>query len=426
MAVGDLLTVVSDLDVDAGDLAATDVASVEDVIDRLAEDIEEAIDEARDLLQELLGSNGDQHLTALVNAIEHASDEAKDDLEAALNSTHSHLEEKYHGAGVKGPHIKVKGFVTATTSASVTIAAIGGGEVMLTITEATNIEDPISVGEFVEVKYNLELVAAKIGLRSDKFEYEGTVVSATSTVLMLEDGTSFEFNDETKIKGDLVEGAEVEVKARPDSGYFVATEIKVEDYEAEYEEVEPEEFEFKGTITALFPEDGPPTTTEVSGFPLPIMITSETEIKGDLIVGAKVKVEVTQEGDIVNALKIEVKEPGHDEGEEDEYADIEFDGIVESFDLSATSSPTVVLVDGSSLFTDGDTRFKGTVFVGAEVEVKAEILPDGRLLAVKIEVEEAYEDNSGEGSSHHDEDDEDKSSSPDDEGDDEDRSGSSD
>ena len=219
---------------------------------------------------------------------------------------------------------------------------------------------------------------------------------------MLEDGTSFAIGDGTEIKGDLVPEAYVEVKARPGSGAFYALKIKIED-EDESED-EGEEYKFKGTITALSPEEGPPTEIQVSGFPLPVMITSGTEIKGDLVVGAKVKVEVTDEGDHVNALVIEVKEPEYDEDEEDEDADIEFEGTVESFDVSATSSPNVVLVDGPSLFTDGDTRFKGTLFIGAEVEVKAEMLPDGRLLVVKIEVEEADEDNSAEGSSHHDDD----------------------
>ena len=406
VAVGDYLTVVSGLNGDAGELSASDVATVEDVIDRLADDIEEAIDEAKDLLRELLGNNGDQYLTALVNTIEHASDEAKDALEAALNSTHSHLEEKYHGAGVDGPYVKVKGFITASTSTSVTVDSIDDGELTLEITEATEIEDTIAVGDFVKVKYNLDLVAKKIELRSDKLEFEGAVATSTPSLLVLEDGTSFAIDDGTEIEGDLVPEAYVEVKARPGSGAFYALKIKVEGEDED--EDEGEEYKFKGPITALSPDDGPPTELQVSGFPLPVMITSGTEIKGDLMEGAKVKVEVTDEGDHVNALVIEVKEPEYDEDEEDEYADIEFEGIVESFDLSATSAPNVVLVDGPSLFTDGDTRYKGTLFVGAEVEVKAEMLPDGTLLAVKIEVE-AYEDNSGEGSAQHDEEGEDSS-----------------
>lgn len=395
VGVGDflILTVASALDGDAGERAASDVASVEDVIDRLAEDIEKAIDEAKDLLRALLGSNGNQHLTALVNAIEHASDESREALEAALNSTHSNLEEKYHGAGVEGPYVKVRGFITAATSTSVTIDDIDDGEVTLTITEATEIEDPIAVGDFVKAKYNLEDVAKEIEIRSDKIEFEGTVATSTPTLLVLEDGASFVINDDTEMEGDPVTGDMVAIDAAPDGGVFVAVEIKVEDDEAEYEEEAPE-FEFKGTITAL-----PATSTPMKVDGLPVLITSGTEVKGTLALGAKVKVKVVLDDGLVVALKIEVKEPGYDEDGEDEYADIEFEGIVESFDLSATSSPNVVLVGGPSLFTDGATRFKGTLHVGAEVEVKADMLPDGRLLAIKIEVEERDEDNSGEGSS---------------------------
>ena len=415
VAVGDLLTVVSGLAGDAGELTASDVATVEDVIDRLAEDIEEARDEAKDLLRELLSDNGDGYLTALVDALNEVSEELKDALEAALNAAESDLEEKYQGAGVEGPYVKVRGFVTSSTSTSVTIDSIDDGGLTLEITGATNIEEPISVGDFVSAKYNLELVAKKIELRSDKLEFEGAVATSAPTLLVLDGGTSFAIGDGTEIKGNLVPEAYVEVKARPGSGAFYTLKIKIED------ENEGEEYKFKGTLKALSPKDGPLTEIQVSGFPLPVMITSGTEIKGDLMVGAKVKVEVTQEGDHVNALVIEVKEPEYDEDEEYEDADIEFEGIVASFDLSATSSPNVVLVDGPSLFTDGDTRFKGALYVGAEVEVKAEMLPDGGLLAVKIKVEEADEDNSGEGSSHHDEDDEDaedKSGSSDDDDDD--------
>ena len=76
VAIGDFLTVVSSPPQDSETLTVSDVASIDDVIDRLVENIEDATEEALERLKELLGDNGDEKLTALANALENAGGRA--------------------------------------------------------------------------------------------------------------------------------------------------------------------------------------------------------------------------------------------------------------------------------------------------------------------------------------------------------------
>ena len=297
VTVGDYVTVVSSGDQDSDVLAASDIATIEEIVDRLVQRIEKATDKAVARLQRLLEDNGDEKLTALANALEHASEKAKDALEAALSTSHSHLEGVYKRAGAKGPYARVKGFVTSATSTatstSVTIDDMDDGEVTLEITEATEIEDHIAVGDFVKAKYDLALLeAVEIELESDELTFRGKIQSVGPTELRLEDGTSFDLTHDPEIEGHLVEGAQAKVDALPVDGSFVAVEIKVEGDRGRGRagERELEDFEIKGTITGLFPDDASPTSMEVSGFPAQIMITDGTEAEGGLSVGISVKV----------------------------------------------------------------------------------------------------------------------------------------
>ena len=367
--VGDLLTLVIDPDDDTDTLKPRDIAAIDKVVDKLLEDIQDAVGRARERLQELLEDNGNEHLTALARALEQASDEAQQALQAALISTQSRLAAQHQGAGVEGPFIKIKGFVTAFDvtdgSGTITIDSLDDGEVTIDVTPATRIEDPIVVGDFVEVKYNLDLEAAKIELESDKLEFEGTIARFSAAELVLEDGTTFVMDGETEIEGALAVGAEVEVEARPMGGSLVALEVEVEE---EDEEVKVGEFKLKGTITA-FSE----TEIEVDGFG-PIMRTPATTIVGTLALNAKVEVKAILKDGSVVALEIKVKE--------DKPEEFELRGILTAF------SETELEVDGFGpvLITPG-TEMKGTPGLGLKVRVEA-ILQDGSVVALKVEVKE--------------------------------------
>ena len=56
--IGDFLTIVSELGGDSNELSASDVANVQGVLQRLAEELENALGSAQARLQDLLGSNG--------------------------------------------------------------------------------------------------------------------------------------------------------------------------------------------------------------------------------------------------------------------------------------------------------------------------------------------------------------------------------
>ncbi len=87
VAIGDLLTVVSSPGKGADKRSAKAIAAIDDVIERLIEDIEDATEEAVERIKGLLEDNGDEKLTALANALEHAAEQAKEALEAALNAS---------------------------------------------------------------------------------------------------------------------------------------------------------------------------------------------------------------------------------------------------------------------------------------------------------------------------------------------------
>jgi len=337
---------------------------------------------AKERLRELLEDNGDEHITALLMALENASEEAQDALHHALNMTYKELHEDYDDAGLAGPFARVKGFITAleidedTGLGSVTIKSQDGSEIDLAITEMTKLDDPLEVGDYVRAKYNLDLEAVKVELRTDKVEFEGTVANYSDSELYLVDGSEFVLNGDTEIRGILSEGVEVEVDARPVDGSYVAIRIKVED---EYEDEDghrrghrnggqawdqPRQIEIKGTITDLSD-----TSIEVDG--LSVLVTPDTEIKGNPMLDSEVKIRaVIQDGTLV-AEEIKVK---YDEPEK-----LEFYGTI------TETSDTEIKVDGLSVQVTPDTEIQGNLTVGAKVKVEA-VIQDGSLLALKIRV----------------------------------------
>ncbi|MCH8088024.1 MAG: hypothetical protein IIC81_09275, partial [Chloroflexi bacterium] len=378
-AIGDLLTVVSSPGKGADKRSAKAIAAIDDVIERLVDNIEDATEEAVERLKRLLEDNGDEKLTALANALEHAAEQAIEALEAALNTSQSDLDEVYKNAGVPGPSIKVKGFVTdldvTGRVGTITIDSIDDGEVTLKITPATKIEDPIAVGDFVKAKYNPGLVAKKIELEPDELDFHGVIESFSETSLTL-DGQTFVIDADTEIEGELAVGAEAWVEARPSSGSLIALEIEVEEGEEEEEDGDggPKKIELKGTITAILSD----TEIEVDGVPVSI---AGAEIKGILAIGAKVKVEGTLDEGSVKAVEIKVKEVTEEEDDEGPKPDIEFTGYIDDlFD-------STIVVNGLTISISG-AEIKGTLSVGKKVKVEA----NSDLVATEITVEDEDDD----------------------------------
>ena len=369
--IGEFLTIVSTLD-DSDELAASDVASVEDVLDSLAEKIEDALDTADERLQDLLEVNGDQYLTALVGALGGASADVRQDLKHAAEAAHSGLQNAFDSAGVKGPHVKVRGFVTESTSTSITIERPNGVEVTLQVVDATKIEGSVAVGAFVSAKHSLDKVVAKIEVEDDEITFKGIVVSATTTALTLQGGRVFTLTDATEIDGELSVGVRVTVEVRPAGGDFVVQEVKVEQSAQERGstgEGQDLKLEFKGTITAM-------ATTSITVDGLEVVLDAGTEVEGQLEQGARVEVEAVFVDGLIVGSSIEVLDE-EAEVEEDE-SDIEFKGRVTAL------SPTSIEVDGAITVLVGPaTSIKGAVTPGAIVEVKAKS-EDGNLVAISI------------------------------------------
>lgn len=144
-----------------------------------------------------------------------------------------------------------------------------------------------------------------------------------------------------------------------------------------------------------------------------VFLTADTEIKGAIQLGDRVKVTAYRQAD--GSLLAREIEPAHDEHEstptpeptstDDEHditatpaptgtveptatpaptetpepEEVEFSGVVDSL------SANVWVVGGVTLYITTDTEIKGDIQVGDRVKVKAWLMPDGSLVARKVE-----------------------------------------
>ena len=340
-------------------------------------------------------------------------------------------------------------FERSITALSATEIEVDGfGPILVATT--TVIRGNLFLGAEVEVKAvisNGDYVATRIKVENELEIEDGIVASATSTALVLADGTTFTIDDDTRIRGTLAIGARVEIEAeiQPD-GSLLATRIRVE-----------RRLEFDGTIASIGS-----TMLELADGTI-FVIDDDTRLRGALVAGASVQVEAEFEPDgsllatrvrgerrlefessvvrftptsleiadgtvfvIDDDTRIKVEELEYDgeedgdDGDEDrdggedgdrqdeedgERERLEFTGTVASF-----STSTLVLIEDDLTFViDDDTRIRGTLAVDATVEVRAEVAADGSLIATRITVEECdefEEQAQGNGSSNGDNDDE--------------------
>ena len=390
LVLGDLVTVFLTSGGDGEEPTVTDIAFSDDVVDRLLGELETSTGAVLEELERLLEENGDEQVTRLANALDLATDQAKFNLETALDNATSRLEQVFEGAGINGPFVRVEGFIIAlavdepTTGDGqgpgiIDIGLIDDSDISLVIVEKTKITDPVEVGDFVEVRYNLALVAKSIDLASDELTFKGTIATLSETDLVFEDGTSFVINEGTDVDDPLSSGDKVTVEALPTEGQLVALEVKLTDDKKGKSKKKDAtgDIELKGIITALSTAD-----LEVDG--LLVLLTDDTNIEGELALGVFVEVQGTIEEGAIVATDIEVTEARDEKGrkgKDKDGSDLEFEGTIAS--LSETQ---IVLDDGTIILIDDDTEVEGTLEVGTEVEVDANISEEGTLVGVKIEV----------------------------------------
>lgn len=125
-----------------------------------------------------------------------------------------------------------------------------------------------------------------------------------------------------------------------------------------------------------------------------VHVTASTEIEQDdgvVAVGATVEVEGTADANgSITAEKIEVKEANDD----DEFGQIEFEGIVQTLPAT-TGFIGDWVVSGLKVHVTTATEIEqedGPVAVGAAVEVKGLLESDGSVTANKVEVKDAADD----------------------------------
>ncbi len=277
----------------------------------------------------------------------------------------------------------------------------------------------------------------------DELEFRGVIAEitadATPTRVVLEDGTGFLVPDDVELRGDLVIGAQVRVRAESADGVNVVTAISAEPprgrravrSENGDDGDEPErgrgglqsradlEQVAQGLYEVILCPVCPGESIARSQNPLAVQmrtIVIERLTEGwsgqrikDFFVeryGASVLLKSPTEGDDQGPRDTPLGRGDTGEDEEDapigesgpagppSRVELEFRGIVASITADARST-TVALEDGTTFVVREITEITGEIVVGASVEVRA-TESDGRTLATRVKVEGSLDARQGE------------------------------
>ena len=185
------------------------------------------------------------------------------------------------------------------------------------------------------------------------------------------DGIVVAIDADTEIEGGLVLGQAVEVEGvLQEDGTILAQEIETEDED----DVVSSKTKLRGIFQGIDLDTG---NWIISGNL--VAVGPETDTDGLPFVGQRVKVEaLLQEDGTLLAREIENKSGST--GRDDGSSEVKLDGIFLGVDADGKW-----IVNGASVLIDSLTRLKGAPTVGERIKVKALLLEDGSLLAVKIE-----------------------------------------
>ena len=183
--------------------------------------------------------------------------------------------------------------------------------------------------------------------------------------------TDLDFDPEV---GDSVK---VEASFQP-GGSLIAIEVEREEESGTEGTSEPRKVEIEGTVGTIN-LDG---SLIVNG--MTVSIDADAEIKGNLVVGAEVKLEgfLQEDGTV---LALELKARGRQAAASGTERKIE--GLVEDVLRDQDGNIVAIIVDGETISVEALTRFEGLLEVGASVEVKG-LEINGRFVANKVEGEE--------------------------------------
>ncbi len=255
---------------------------------------------------------------------------------------------------------------------------IGGFDVMVDAnTVIDQREGPAQVGAYAEVKAYRQsdgsLYAYRIHIQNDvpdgfKIEFRGPIEAMSADMwtvagfdIMVDAGTRFENLERAAL------GVTAEVKARRmNDGSLLAIDVDVKGNEIDQQR----EVEWKGIL-----ESFTANSWTIAG--RTVQVDANTVIVGQPSVGVMVEVHAREmaDGSIV-AYKLEIEQT---------QSRIEIKGYVESI------APDAWVISGRTVTVDGRTVYDerhGPLGIGVYVEVKAQIQPDGSLLALRIKSED--------------------------------------
>lgn len=270
--------------------------------------------------------------------------------------------------------------------------------VTVSISALTEVKGSLVVGATVEVEGFMaedgSVLASEVkgeGRKATKSKNEVKIGGLLEAVVLDEDGnvTSVTVNGVevaveplTKIKGDLEVGGTVRVEGVFVSGVLHASEIKARGGDDEPEEQEDGEKEdsikIEGTVDALVLDaDGNITGVVVDGVEVSV---DPTDVDGALEVGSELELRGTLRDGVLVATEVDLEEPD-DEDKKD--AEVEINGVIEALGLDGDGNVTSITVDGQTAAIEPRTSVKGTIEVGASVEIDAVLTDDG-LIARKV------------------------------------------
>lgn len=297
-----------------------------------------------------------------------------------------------------GGEVEVEGVITDLGADTVTVGGLAflvTGDTEIEVGDDAATFGDLQIGQFAEVEGHYDvagtLIADEIEVDDEgenEIEVEGFIDALTASSLTVQ-GLTFEVTGATRIRdenenpipfSDLALGDEVEVEGHYDTaGLLVADEIELEDEE-------DGEVEITGTIESLAPDE-----IVVAG--VAFAVTNETRVEDDddnpipysaLLVGMVVEVHGREVAGVLEATRIEV---------EDEMEDEE---VRAQATIDAVSDDAVVLL-GRAFLVTAATRILDVGDVpttldalapGDVVEVEADLLADGSLVAREIERED--------------------------------------
>jgi phenylpyruvate tautomerase PptA (4-oxalocrotonate tautomerase family) len=224
---------------------------------------------------------------------------------------------------------------------------------------------PVPAG--AEIKVNPDGLSAQV-------EFSG-IVDSIAADLWVVAGQSLVISPLTNLDPAIIAGDLVEVHATATlDGTVNADSIKLFTPEHPATPGGDKETEFVGVVESIDPE-----SWVVSG--VTFVITLQTEIKGPIIVGDRVKIEALVGTDGTRtALEIKLADEKNDSDEKG--SESEFSGIVESI------SPDSWTVGGQVFAITEHTEIEGTILVSDLVKIEAVVATDGTITAREIKLVE--------------------------------------